>query len=102
MSLATLSTLAQDSGFRAKVRMAMCSAALDVVGEAPDADNIKDEKRHRLGMAVLVDGGAAMLDAFAYAAASVGTLNDQSADGDIQFIVNSIWSDMAGVSGSEL
>lgn len=97
MTLATQAVLAADSTFRSKVRVASMSAALAVVGETASSNGIKDEKRYSLGVAVLVDGGAAKLDAFAWAAASYGTLDGTSSDNDIQFVVNSIWDDLAGV-----
>lgn len=97
MALADNATLAIDATFRNKVRAAALNAALAVVGETPSGNGIRDERRYTLGMLVLVDGGAAKLDAFAWAVASFGTITGASTDSDIQFVVNSIWNDLAGI-----
>lgn len=102
MALVDLAALAVDDTFKSKVQIAICSAALNVMGEDPTNSNRQDEKRSRLAEAVLSDGGESKVSAFAFAAASFGTLTGASPDSDIQFVINSIWSDMAGVTGSEL
>ena|SRR3990167_10258012 len=97
MALTDLYTLAIDATFKQKVRMAMMSAALAIIGE--DSTTGKTlEKRQALGVSVLADGGATKLDAFSYAAAGYGTLTGTSTDSDIQFVVNSIWNDLAGIT----
>jgi hypothetical protein len=94
-------TLANTATHRQKVQIAMCKVATMVVGEAPTASNRRDEKRHALGVAILADGGVSKLDAFAYACGGIGTLSGTSTDNDIEFVVTSVYSDIAGVTGGE-
>lgn len=105
MAYTDQSTLAADATFMARVRVAALWAAIQIVGEVPTAFNRMDEKRHLLANAVLIDGCLAKLPAIAYAVAANnaggGALTSQSLDGDIQFIVNSLWNGLAGVSSAE-
>jgi hypothetical protein len=97
--------LANNATFLEQVRMAALYAAIQIVSETPSASNRVDEKRHALAEAVLVDGCTTKLPAIAYACAannaSGGGLTSSSVDGDIQFIVNSLWSGLAGVSAAD-
>lgn len=101
MALTDLFTLANDVTFRQKLRIAVCKTALNVAGETPSNSFARDEKRNQLAVAILSDGAAAKLEAFAYAAASFGSLTAVSTDSDIEFVVSSIFNDLAGVSGRE-
>jgi hypothetical protein len=94
-------TLANTATHRQKVQIAMCKVATMVVGEAPTASAAKDEKRHKLGVDILQDGGVARLDAFVYACGGVGTLSGASTDNDIEFVVTSVFNDIAGVRGGD-
>ena len=101
-TLTELLTLAGDATFRGKIRMAALNAGLAVMGETSSGKGLVDQKRGAFAAAVLADGCSAKLDAVAYAAAAYGTLTGSSTDGDIQFVVNSIFSDLATVNGADL
>jgi hypothetical protein len=90
----------QDLDFRKRLRIALAKVALAVVGETPSTNGARDEKRHRLGVAVLNDPDT-HLDRIAYAVVAPGTLSTSSTDGDIEFMVSSVFSDLAGVTHHE-
>lgn len=92
--------VSQDVDFRKRLRVAMAKVALAVVGEAPSTNGARDEKRHRLGVAVL-NSPDPHLDRFAYAVVAPGTLSLASTDGDIEFMVTSVFSDLAGITQRE-
>ncbi len=101
--------LAQHGDFKRQVKMAIIKSALDTVGEAPASSpaNIPlDDARHDLGVQILDDilfGDSTLLIRFAYACAANNNLvADQASnsDADVQFTVNTIYDDMAGVSGA--
>ena len=89
--------LANNSTFKEKVIVAMVKVAVQIVGEAVTVgDEIKHEKRHRLGVKILNDPSL-MLMPFAYAIVSGGILVTGSSDADIEFTVTSVFDDIAGV-----
>jgi hypothetical protein len=94
-------TLANDGTFQQKLRMAICKTAVSVAGEASTVLATKDEKRHQLAVAVLVDGGIGKLEAFAFASVAGGALTGASTDTDIETRLSAIWNDLAGVSGRD-
>lgn len=101
MPLTDQAALATDATFRAKVRIATVQAALAVQGEAHTSHATVDAKRAALACSILSDGCAAKLDAFAYACASNVAVTAASSDSDIQFTINSVFSDLAGVTGGD-
>jgi hypothetical protein len=101
MALIDSATLAKDTTFREKVRVAAVKASISIVGEAQSADNRRTEKRHALGVAVLSDGGLSKLDSFAWAVASLTGISGSSTDTELENAVASIFGDLAGVSNSE-
>lgn len=96
-------TLAKDEAFRDKVRMAAITAAVNVAGEAQNAlFNAAYLKRQGLASRVLAAAGygehGEVLDMFVWAVAQNGAITAVSLDSDIQFQVNAVWSDCAGVT----
>lgn len=96
-------TLAKDEAFRTRVRMAVMTAAVLVAGEAQNAMSTTAYlKRQGLATKVLAAAGygehGEMLDMFAWAVAQNGAITAVSLDSDIQFQVNAVWSDCAGVT----
>ena len=91
--------LTQNVDFVKKVRVAMCTAATQIVGEAQTTMPFHEWRlRHRLGVAVLNnpdDYVQRFLDAVVTNAAIV----TGSIDSDIQFQVNAVFGDVAGVGG---
>ena len=96
-------TLAKDEAFRSRVRMAVMTAAVLVAGEAQNAMSTTAYlKRQGLATKVLAAAGygehGEILDMFAWSVAQNSAISSGSTDSDIQFTVNSVWSDCAGVT----
>ncbi len=101
MALLDQAALAANADFRSRVRAAAMVAALDVQGETPLNHGEVDEKRQGFAQQVLADGCLAKLDAFVWAVVVNPAITGASLDGDIQFTVNSVWSDLSGITGVE-
>lgn len=96
--------------------MAMISAAVDIQGEALGSTSpVKYEKRQVLARKVITSAGEGvpgedLKRMFVFACAN-NTLTDTWVaseyeedavpDGDVQFTVNSVWDDCAGVTGTD-
>jgi hypothetical protein len=102
----TSATNAGDNALRRRVRVAMVIAGLAVQGEASasPATPITMAKRAVLASKILASGGGDddLLMSFVWAVVSPGLVTPASTDSDIQFTVNSIFSDMAGVTGTDV
>ena len=99
-----LNTIASDSGFQGRCRYALMVAAVNVLAEVNTTTN--HNKRANYGLAVLA-GSANMLlvailvltNATIAAEANAATAPDFAIpDADIQFAVNSLFNDLAGVT----
>lgn len=95
--------LAQDVGFRQRVRMAAVTAAIQIAGEAKGSmSDAHYAKRQSLAQRVLLTAGGGdrseVLEMFAWACAQNVALSTSSSDSDLQFTVDSVWDDCAGVS----
>jgi hypothetical protein len=92
-------TLAADQTFRDRVRVALATAATQVMGEAQNA--YSDEhwgKRQGLAYEVLRAAASGMwLEAFVWGTVANAGITAQSTDDNIQFQVNAVWDDLAGV-----
>ena len=89
--------LALDAVFQSRVKVAMATAGIAIVGEAQAAMSTQEtRKRQKYGIQVLndLDGH---LDTFAFAVTQNAAIVTGSTDDDIQFTVNSVWNDLAGV-----
>lgn len=93
--------LASDQTFRDRVTVAMVTAALNVQGEAetPDHDSFYT-KRSALAVGALTSP-TLYADRFVWACVVNPAITADATDGDIQFTVNSVFSDLAGVRASE-
>lgn len=101
MSFATQAALAIDETFRLKVRVAMVTAAKDVMGEAKGSlSDTVFAKRQTFAYQV-ISNSAGYLDRFAWAVVSNAAITGASTDGDIQFTVNSLWDDLSGVTATD-
>lgn len=98
MSFASAFVVANDATFKQTFQMALCLAAEQIAAEAASTHNKVDEKRHALAATVLVDGGAAKLQAFLNTAVVVSGLLTSSTDIQISNSIASIWNAMADVS----
>ncbi|MER7063967.1 hypothetical protein, partial [Streptomyces albidoflavus] len=97
MAFADQVALAKDETFRARVRMAAVSAAIQVAGEAQDTLQAPAYiKRQQLATRVLTTAGhgerGEVLEMLVWAVAQNVAISAASSDGDIQFTVNSVWS----------
>lgn len=103
MAFADQAALADDDAFRARVRVALMTAAVDVSGESVGGMSAtKYAKRQILAYEVLKSAaGGPHLEAFTWGVAANPAVTSGSNDGDIQFTVNSLIDDMAGVRGGD-
>lgn len=99
MAYSAQATLASSTSFRDRVRVAVAKAALDVMGEAQgQMSDAEFGKRQALADEVIAAAfGGTVLDRFVWAVVQNEAVTDASADSDIQFTVNSVWPDLAGV-----
>ena len=91
--------LAKHEGFRDRVRIAMLITAVNVSSEAPSGDQRKDSLRETLATNVLADP-IAYTERFAWAAVTNPTVAEgglTSPDGDLEFVMASLWDGIAGV-----
>lgn len=99
MAFTDQATLADDITFRSRVRVALATAAVQVMGEAKAA--YSDEhfgKRQSLAYEVLRAASSGMyLEAFVWATVQNAAITSSSLDSDIQFQVNAVWDDLSGV-----
>ena len=117
VTLTQANDLVNDQTFLNRIKVAMTIAALDVIGEDGSgltlpAESQFIEKRANLATSVLRDLNfnnykSNFLSTFAYAVVASGLLSINAdpaliPDNDIQFLVNSVWSDVAGVNFAEL
>ena len=96
-SYTAAATLATDTTFRDRVRMAIMTAGIQVMGETKNTSDTVFGKRQGLAYAILSSGGLSHLEPFCWAVAANVAIEANSNDSDIQFTVNSLWADMAGV-----
>lgn len=95
--------LTADQTFRDRVSMAMVIAALNAQGEA-EVDGQHDSyyaKRSALAVGALTSPSM-YSDRFVWAVAANPAVNAEATDGDIQFTVNSVFNDLAGIRASEI
>ncbi len=96
-----------DGDLRRRIRMATVIAAINVQGEAPASHSPAFlSKRADLAKRVLDTAGAGtatdqLAAAFVWAICANVAISVNSLDSDIQFAVNSVWSDVAGVTGTD-
>lgn len=90
--------LAQDTAFRKKIHVAMATAGIAVAGEDKSSmGDVKYSKRQTLAHEVLRTPSQ-FIDMFALAVIQNAAITGSSTDNDIQFTVNSVWDDLAGVT----
>jgi hypothetical protein len=88
-----ISDLANDKGFRERVRAAMYVAARDIGAEG----GTDDRNIIRRGFAAQVaQSGDEVVDGFAWMVAANPAIRENSDDDDIQFTVNSVWDACCG------
>lgn len=98
MAYTDQATLADDATFRSRVRVAVATAAVQVMGEAKNTSDTTFGKRQALAYEVLRSAAAGtLLEAFVWATVANVAISGGSSDSDIQFTVNSAWDDLAGV-----
>lgn len=101
MAFTDQATLAKDTGFQDRVRVAIVTAATNVLGEAKGekSDQVYG-KRQYLAYQILTNSGG-HTERFSWAVAANPAVTAASNDGDIQFTVDSLIDDMAGVTGTD-
>lgn len=101
MAYADQATLAADDTFRGRIRDAVMTAAVAIMGEAKTTDDAVFGKRQALAEQMMTSGGASHLEAFTWAVVANNAISAGSTDDDIQFTVNSVWDDVAGVRSDD-
>src|SRR3954466_3112459 len=92
-------SLASNADFQLKVKVAIATAATQVAGEAKASlSDAVYAKRQALAIDVLRES-ARWVERWAWAIVSNAAITSGSSDSDIQFTVNSMWNDLAGVTG---
>ena len=92
-------TLSNDAVFQGRVKVAMAKVAVDVVGESQATtgnNTLAHRKRHALGVAILNDPDSYLAN-FTLATVTNAAITGASTDGDIEFQVSAVFSDIAGV-----
>ena len=99
MAFTDQATLADDTTFRSKVRVALATAAVQVMGEAKASySDVEYGKRQALAYEVLRAAASGIyLEMFVWAVVQNAAITGASTDQDIQFTVNSVWDDLSGV-----
>lgn len=99
MAFTDQAALADNTEFRARVRVALATAAVQVMGEDQAAySDTKYGKRQQLAYEVLrAAAGGMWLEAFVWATVQNAAITAGSLDSDIQFQVNAVWDDLSGV-----
>lgn len=98
MGFTAQAALATDIGFRDRVRVALVTAGVQIMGEEKAAySDAEYGKRQALAFQVLTSAGAGMLEAFVWAAVQNPSITGASLDADIQSQVFVAWDDLAGV-----
>lgn len=98
MAFTDQAALAEDSTFRTRVRVALMTAAKDVMGEEQTYSDAQYGLRQALADEVIAAaGGGAVLERFVWLVITNPAITGESSDNDIQFTVNSLWDDAAGV-----
>jgi hypothetical protein len=98
MGFTEQAALATDTTFRDRVRVALVTAGVQIMGEekGPFSD-AEYGKRQALAFQVLTSAGGGMLEAFVWATVQNASITDASLDADIQSQVSAAWNDLAGV-----
>lgn len=90
--------------FRARVKILLIGSAIDIIGENPvGKSELFIKKRHELAVQIL-NNPDSYIDRFCFAIVSYNssTLTVNSPDSDIQWTINSLFSDIAGITFAEL
>ncbi|MEU8270832.1 hypothetical protein AB0B89_27200 [Sphaerisporangium sp. NPDC049002] len=99
MSYLTQAALASNADFQLKVKVAIATAAIDVGGEAQGQMSAAVYGKRQALAADVLRESAKWVERFAWAITSNVAISEASSDSDLQFTVNSMWNDLAGVTG---
>lgn len=93
--------LVENLDFLKRVKIAIKKSATSILGEAVDSQHIvKHEKRHKLAFSVL--NSTDLTKMFAEAIVATNTdINLNSLDGDLEFMVATVFDDIAGVKAGD-
>ncbi|MGI5169879.1 hypothetical protein ACQEU3_46740 [Spirillospora sp. CA-253888] len=99
MAFTDQAALADVPEFRTRVRVAVATAAVQIMGEAKDGKSDAEfGRRQALAYEVLRSAASGpLLEAFVWAVVANPAITSGSTDSDIQFTINSSWGDLAGV-----
>lgn len=100
MSLATAAALAVDPDFVARVQVAVVKAARDIIGEAFGGEGQPTAAQHAMRVtwaSHVLNNPRHNAELMAWGVAAGGVITAESIDGDIEWTVNSLANDYAGV-----
>jgi hypothetical protein len=86
--------------FKARIKVLLIGSAIDIVGEDPiNKTTAFIDKRHSLGVQIL-NNPEAFIERFSFAVVGYNgsIITSESSDSDIQYTLNLIFSDIAGVT----
>lgn len=89
--------------FKARIKILLIGSCIDIIGEDPaNKTTAYIEKRHSLAVQIL-NNPEMFIERFAFAIVSYNssTINLDSPDGDIQWTINTVFSDIAGLTLAE-
>lgn len=89
-------SLANNEDFRKRIEVAIITAAVDINGETPSGNANIDGKRKALALSI-INSPSSYVERFAKSVVTNVAISVSSNDGDIQFTVNSVWNDIAGI-----
>lgn len=108
-NLAQQYELTKDHDLRQRIRMASVQAAFNILGESIGSMQPAEySKRQALAVKVIQTAGVGtpdedLLRMFTWAVCqNVAITSPDAPDGDIEFTLASVWSDCAGVTGTDM
>lgn len=94
---------ATNPDFKARIKVLLIGSCIDIIGEDPaNKSTAYIEKRHSLAVQIL-NNPEFFIERFAFAVVSYNSsiITTESSDSDIQWTVNTVFSDIAGVTYAE-
>lgn len=95
--------IATSPDFKARIKVLLIGSCIDIIGEDPaNKSSAYIEKRHSLAVQIL-NSPEFFIERFAFAVVSYNSsiITTESSDSDIQWTINTVFSDIAGVTYAE-
>jgi hypothetical protein len=102
MSATASYTLSQDATFRGKVQVLLAKVAVSVQGEARGSMDPKEWRKRGIHATRVLENPLNWLNQTVFAIVQNDTITGSSTDSDIEFMISSTFSDVAGVTGEDI